>query len=296
MEENTIPSAADHVANYLQGVLEDRTVVNLQPDGQPADYMGAGHLAPTLWADAPWRLEPDYKEIPFTFIVRDAEKDDVDMRLTAIEVWEAEDDGTPWNDKSWQLVHRFTDGLDGISDKYWTYRPVPSIPLGPPPSISLAEFQTAVRGKQLHVKIDFKGSQAGSQGNRENFIISRALSILLAETSLPMRQSPQWSYGDTHYHSNYTNDVKEYGNPVPDTRAAAEAIGLDWLIVTDHSVDLDDGNPYWEQKLTASRWDDLGLEVRENSDDRFRLMRGEEVTLLGKAGKGDETLHMLAFR
>ncbi|MBN1136839.1 MAG: hypothetical protein JXM73_09645, partial [Anaerolineae bacterium] len=48
-------------------------------------------------------------------------------------------------------------------------------------------------------------------------------------------------------------------------------------------------------KRTDHRWDDLGLEVQENSDDRFRLLRGEEVTVIGMPGKGDDTLHMLVF-
>ena len=84
---------------------------------------------------------------------------------------------------------------------------------------------------------------------------------------LPLRDSPQWYYGDTHYHSNYANDFKEFGNPVPDTRVAAECIGLDWLVITDHSCDLVDANPYWEEALADSRWAELGLEVEAHSDD-----------------------------
>jgi len=295
MEEQAYPTAADYVADYLQGVLGDRTAGVTTPDGQPVPTLGAGHLAPTFLADAPWRLEPEVEEIPFTFIIRDAESDDVKMRLTEIAVWEAPDDGLPWQDKAWQLVHRFADGLGEIPKKFWTYRPSPSEPLGPPPTIPLTAFKTAVRGERLLLKVVFRGSRLKPIVGRRRFEVWKPLVILVASGSLPLRESPQWYYGDTHYHSSYTNDVKEYGNPVPDTRAAAEAIGLDWLVITDHSVDLADENPYWEDRLTETRWDDLGLEVRANSDERFRLLRGEEVTLLGQANKGDDTLHMLVF-
>lgn len=82
---------------------------------------------------------------------------------------------------------------------------------------------------------------------------------------------------------------------MPDTRAAAECIGLDWLVITDHSCDLVDANSYWEEALADSRWAELGLEVEAHSDDRFRFLRGEEVTVLGVPGEGSDTLHMLVF-
>ncbi len=295
MAEQIHPNTADYVANYLQGVLEDRTAEAKTPDGEPILTYGAGQLAPTFLADAPWRLESGLKQIPFTFVIRDAEKDDVKMRLTAIEVWEAPDDGKPWDDKAWQLVHEFFDGLGDITKKYWTYRPVPSVPLGPPPTLPLTAFKTHAPGKRLLLEVVFRGSRLKPIVGRRKFEVRKRLVILIASESLPLRNTSQWYYGDTHYHSSYTNDVKEYGNPVPDTRAAAEAIGLDWLVITDHSVDLEDGNPYWEDRLTQSRWDDLGLEISKNSDERVRLLRGEEVTLLGQPGKGDDTLHMLVF-
>lgn len=293
MSDDTKSMSADYVARYLQGVLEDRMAAVHTREDNALQPRGAGHIAPSFWADAPWRLEPNQDDIPFTFIVRDAAK--AKMDLDEIVVYEAPDDGQPWEDKTWRLVHTFTQGLGRINKQFWTYRPSPTVPLGPPPTLPLGSFETAARGKHLLLTIVCRGSERKLGLFRQAFEQVRPLSIFLAGEALPLRDTVQWYYGDTHYHSDYTNDVKEFGNPVPDTRAAAERIGLDWLVITDHSVDLADQNPFWEVKRTDHRWDDQGLEVQENSDERFRLLRGEEVTLLGMPGKGDDTLHMLVF-
>jgi hypothetical protein len=293
MSEDTKGTSGGYVTQYLRGVLEDRMGVVQTQEGEPLQPRGAGHIAPSFWADAPWRLEPDQDEIPFTFIVRDAAK--AKMDLEEIAVYEAPDDGQPWEEKAWRLVHTFTEGMGRIDRQFWTYRPAQTVLLGPPPTLPVDSLETAARGQRLLLKIVCRGSQLKLGLFRQALEQSRSLTIFLAKEALPLRDTAQWYYGDTHYHSDYTNDVKEFGNPVPDTRAAAERIGLDWLVITDHSVDLADENPYWEVKRTDHRWDDLGLEVQENSDERFRLLRGEEVTLLGMPGKGDDTLHMLVF-
>ncbi len=295
MSSHDEQESAAYVAGYLLHVLEGRTVGAEPLDGSRAPVRGGGHIGPTFWADAPWRVEPGYDSVPFTFIIRDAEKNNVRMELEEIRLYEAPDDGTPWSDRDWQPVHTFTQGLGPIARRAWTYRPMPAEPMGAPPELPLSSFQTAQRGEHLCLRVVFQGTRQRPIIGRRRFEVTKHLSVYLAEETLPLRNSPQWYYGDTHYHSNYTNDFKEFGNPVPDTRAAAERIGLDWLVITDHTCDLTDENPYWEQPLADTRWADLGLEVAANSDDRFRLLRGEELTVLGMPGKGDDTLHTLVF-
>jgi hypothetical protein len=118
-----------------------------------------------------------------------------------------------------------------------------------------------------------------------------------AEHALPLSRAIQhsdsrkWFYGDTHYHSGYTNDVKEYGGPIPETLVAGQAIGLDWLVITDHSVDLDEVDPGLSGK---TRWQRLKEELAspEISNDQFRFILGEEITLFGR---DDRIVHMLAI-
>jgi hypothetical protein len=146
----------------------------------------------------------------------------------------------------------------------------------------------------------------GQFPEEENSGVEIHLETLLAQHGLPLGRAAHtdgprhWFYGDTHYHSGYTNDVKEFGGAVPEARRAGKAIGLDWLIVTDHSCDLDEpaataaGSCQDDGPGNQSRWERLSEEVirSEISDETFRLILGEEISLLGKAGL---PLHMLAL-
>ncbi len=264
MSKQTHPQPEESIAKYLEGILERR----MGKEG----LKGAGRIGPEYWADAPWRLEPGEKEIPLTFIARDAEGEHIHKIL----VYQL-------TDANPALLSE-VEGPGKIREKYWSYSPLLRIPL-PPDFIADPGWPSA--GKQLRLKVEFiKGRKT---------LYEQHLLIFVARESLPLRNSPQWYYGDTHYHSNYTNDIKEFGNPLPDTREAARCIGLEWMIVTDHSVDLQDSNPYWEGYPPDSRWSDLGEEVRERADRQFTLLRGEEVSVQGKSGRGNDTLHLLVF-
>jgi hypothetical protein len=124
--------------------------------------------------------------------------------------------------------------------------------------------------------------------NLETFLARHALPLSRAAHA---HQARRWFYGDTHYHSVYTNDIKELGNPVPESCQAAHAIGLDWLVITDHSCDLDDVDADVSAQI---RWERLKAEVANPniSNDQFRCILGEEITLLAKE---DTLVHMLAF-
>ncbi|HEX6383286.1 MAG TPA: hypothetical protein VF177_01330 [Anaerolineae bacterium] len=298
MSEDNENTSEAYLARYLGAVLEDRTAEVQEAGGPPLQTYGAGHIGPSFWADTPWRLEPGETEIPFTFIVRDAETENVKMRLEEIAVFEAPDDGQPWDAKEWRPVHAFSEGLGAIRSKFWVYRTQQpqSGSIGLPPALPLDQFETAAPGKRLLLKVTFKGSRLQLGGIlRRKFTEWQPLVVYLASEAWPLRDTSQWYYGDTHYHSSYTNDIKEFGNPLADTRAAAIGMGLDWLTITDHSVDIDDSNPYWENPGADTRWDELGQEAGDFSDERFCILRGEEVTLLGRPGKKDDTLHMLVY-
>ena len=78
---------------------------------------------------------------------------------------------------------------------------------------------------------------------------------------------------------------------ITQTRTAGQAIGLDWLVITDHSTDLDEIDQGYDGK---SRWERLKTELVsfDISDDQFRFLLGEEITLIGKDNR---FVHMLAI-
>jgi hypothetical protein len=160
--------------------------------------------------------------------------------------------------------------------------------------IPLSKLKGIVRGNTVHLRAVFHGSYfphekpSGIEIHLETFLAEHALPQSRAANP---NQPRQWFYGDTHYHSVYTNDIKEIGNPVPESCEAAHAVGLDWLVITDHSCDLDDVDPDVSSNM---RWDRLKADIAnpDISNDQFRCILGEEITLVGK---GENYIHMLAF-
>jgi hypothetical protein len=158
----------------------------------------------------------------------------------------------------------------------------------------LVRLQGAARGQKVHLRGLFLGSFAPHE---EEADVEVHLEVWLAAEGLPQGRAAansgprQWYYGDTHYHSAYTNDPKEFGGSIHEARRASQALGLDWLVVTDHSCDLDEVDPGQGERR---RWDRLADDVASPSvsDEAFRCILGEEITLLGAKGW---PVHMLAF-
>lgn len=247
-----------------------------------------GKNQPEFWADAPWRIEPDWDQIPLLFLVRDTNITSPAKGPWRLDMLKIEQRAP---DDSWNSILTFlptdlpkVDGQGHFQLRTWTH----SI------KIPLSGLQEVVRGNSIHLRVVFHGSYfPHEQPSR----IDVYLKTFLAKHALPQsratnpNQPRQWFYGDTHYHSVYTNDIKEIGNPLPESCEAAHAIGLDWLVITDHSCDLDDVDP---DVSPQKRWDRLKADIStpEISNDRFRCILGEEITLTSKE---ENYVHMLAF-
>jgi hypothetical protein len=100
----------------------------------------------------------------------------------------------------------------------------------------------------------------------------------------PLPRLPNWSRGDMHYHSGFTDNPAERGYPLSVTKQAALDAGFDWLMLADHSTDL---NP--------DRYAEALREIKKYRDGRFVFIRGEELTL--SSGKPEllTTVHMVAL-
>lgn len=243
---------------------------------------------PEFWADAPWRIEPDQDCLPVSFHIRDANVELSDRgpwRLDMLSVEQRLPDGA-WH----KLVAFLPHDLPGLDDQGFTQRELWVFGA----DISLQELRHVDRGDTVHLRVRFEGSFGPHTKSSPAEV---HLETFLAQHPLPLGRGVhaagprRWFYGDTHYHSAYTNDVKEFGGAVAEARKAGQVIGLDWLVVTDHSCDLDEVD---DGPGAMRRWDRLKADVSspQLSDDRFRLILGEEITLLGEAGY---PLHMLAF-
>ncbi|MCP4544676.1 MAG: hypothetical protein GY832_46850 [Chloroflexi bacterium] len=266
----------------------------------PALELGAkGHTTLTrrnqaeFHADAPWRLEPDQDSVPLLFVIRDANlrwPGQDPWRLQRLEVQQELPTGgrrTLCSYSAAGLPDVHPDGT--IEANFWVFRT--RISLDQLEGIDMEQRDTAAR-----LRVTFDGHFPPAAGSHSH-AVHRYLEVYLARESLPLGRAANgsgprhWFYGDTHYHSAYTNDIWEFGNPVRDARHAGMAIGLDWLVITDHSCDLDDRDNGDDSPI---RWDQLKQDLAHPSisDHQFRCILGEEITLLKG---GISYLHMLAF-
>ena len=259
--------------------------------------------------DAPWRVADAQTAIPLTIILKDCDADDV-RQLHWIRCWDVTGGGSTllWS-------HSFGDeriGDDPTEFDCWTYITTvteghPSLPNGTP--LTPANLGHAAGDViRLQVSIYYRDDIF-------NYTETRNLRVLVGGGAYPW--PADWYGGDTHTHTMYTNNVAESGAPIPAQRRAAAALGLHWLVTTDHSCDMDetgDGDwsyatPAWEYTLQTpsgaqtfyrytssygTTWDAIGADATEFQGTDLRIVRGAEVNLASIDGDSpDKTLHCL---
>jgi 4-amino-4-deoxy-L-arabinose transferase-like glycosyltransferase len=258
--------------------------------------------------DAPWMVKSASTPIPITVILKDCDTDDV-RELHWIRCW----DVTSGQTLVWG--HDFGNeriGDDPYESNFWTYIAAvteghPTLPNGTP--LTPANLGHGP-GSTVRLKV-----QVYYKDDIFNYTETRYLRVRVAQAAWPWPAG--WYGGDTHCHTMYTNNIAESGAPVPAIVETAEALGLSWLILTDHSCDLDetdDGSysyatTHWEYTLQdrygttttyrdntaiGDTWDVLGAEVGLYSSSALRLARGAEVNLASvDAVSSGKTLHCL---
>jgi hypothetical protein len=288
MGEQNYSKAQSQTVKFLEGIFRDQAPSRVDRRMALSAEPPIGKNQPEFWADIPWRIEPDQEALPLLFLVRDTNITSPakgPWRLDVLKVEQRAPDG------SWDTLLTFlpadlpkVDSTGNFQLRTWTYST----------KVPLTGIQAANPGNTLHFRVVFHGSFFPYDKPAQ---IEIHLETLIAKHALPQsraaskNQPRHWFYGDTHYHSIYTNDIKEIGNPIPETSTAAKAIGLDWLVITDHSCDLDDVDP---DVSPLRRWDRLKTELTspEISNEKFRCIQGEEITLVSG---GENYVHMLAF-
>jgi hypothetical protein len=100
----------------------------------------------------------------------------------------------------------------------------------------------------------------------------------------PLPRLANWYRGDMHYHTAYTDNPAERGHPLPVTKQVAIQTGLDWVVLADHSSELD-----------PERYAEALREVAALRDGRFVFIRGEEVTVVSAKEALLGTVHLVAL-
>jgi len=215
------------VEEELVSIEEDEEIViPLYTNTQQKDFV----------IDAPWRIEPG-KDIPLLLLIHDAnlnayplDKIEVKDSLSGIVIYTFDYSGDTCN------LGLFS-GFKLIDEHLWY-----EIKSLDPDLFWKDDNDTIHINVRMHVK-RICGSAFGESDVTEDLMIK------IDNKNLP--KFNDWYCGDTHYHSIYTDTswagvYGELGAPINATIEAGNALGMDWVIVTDHSNSLTI-NENWEE-------------------------------------------------
>ncbi len=237
------------------------------PDSQYKDFC----------ADAPWRVEGANSIVPIEAIILDGD------------AWSCNLDWVRIKDvnNGYAAVAEFDAGGMEINTARWSHLFS---------NLRANQFEVVDDHIDILVHIHY----------RELIIIPydfrQFLRVKIAARQFP--DAPGWYYGDTHYHTSFTDNYYESGGSFGMISSCGQVLGLDWMVTTDHaSNNSGDQFPIGEfaNDLEEHEWGPLGDSCSIYSTPDFKIIRGEEVTIKNDAaypgddGANDNTAHMLTI-
>ncbi len=207
-------------------------------------------------SDIPWRINPG-KNIPISYMIKDA--DQFPLYIRTIKIY---DDDEPIGDGANDILV-YTHGLwQWFTGDLWYDHD----------DLSPSIFNETDNYLEIHVVFDITSA----------FDVHNFYTVHKSPNDLP--KLGNWYYGDTHYHSFYTDNAYEFGAPLETTAVTGKAIGLDWAAATDHSFDLD-----------PNRWRNLVSDSVIYSTNNFRIFPSEEISCTVLSPLYQEYNHYLAY-
>lgn len=215
---------------------------------------------PNFFADAPWRVSSLSSDIPVLVYIKDADKNH--LKIYKIQIL---------NNLTNQIVRQFSpENLIVKTTPFVTVFPnLTPRNLGIKSSGQTADITVAVTFRDFELKHTFR----------------QRLQVYVGE---PLPSLANWYPGDTHFHSDYTNNKLETGigllkgdyyRDEAIVKRMGRAIGLNWVTVTDHSCDFGDDDFKTSRGGEISQWAQMAADCRRYSDSRFVIVPAEEVTL-----------------
>lgn len=163
--------------------------------------------------------------------------------------------------------------------------------------VQYADIPADYRGAAA-VNVDFyvkfrDGKEKTIRNNNARHAERAPMRVLVGAPPLP--RFDNWRYGDTHFHTLFSENAAEFAAPPAVSADMAERFGLDWIAFTDHSFDLDDKEGDSETNDPAlPRWNRYKKEVAEAAaaHPRVTLIPGVELSCGNSKG---QNVHMLIY-
>ncbi len=223
---------------------------------------------PEIIADVPHRLDPG-NNLPVLLIIKDAHRFPVYIHYITVYI-----DEKPVIEKAIEKT---------FSKAYSDF------------IIEVQRIGTEEGHHAVNVKIHYTVNDKQSICFNDNYkqLSHAPLSCYFAKDGLP--QMDGLFYGESHAHSNFTNDQIEFGASIESSARLARSIGLGFWCITDHSYDLDDDeNDYLRNDPQLSKWHRFQIEVKRfnQANEDFCLIAGEEVSVRNRR---DRNVHFLVL-
>lgn len=162
-------------------------------------------------------------------------------------------------------------------------------------------FPLSVAGFRGDLRIEGEIEVEDGRGRRRSFrnhnypgIAPTPLEVRLLESPLPY--PPGWRAGEMHCHSEFTSDHVEFGAPLALMQQTADAIGLDFVLCTDHSYDFPFRRErYLEPRDPAENFAEYRAQagaLNAANPNLPVIIPGEEVSCGNARG---ENVHLLVF-
>ncbi|MBP7462290.1 MAG: T9SS type A sorting domain-containing protein [Candidatus Delongbacteria bacterium] len=228
-------------------------------EADPLSRVYPNSNAKDVLADCPWRLEPDRNVLPVMIQVKDAGDNIADYDIEYVSV---RYDG--------QEIYRRDYHFKVTNQVYNLYQVGDWYDIIEVPTVNLPRNQLI----SLIVKIKENGEWYDPDGDTE-------MEIRTWLSDYPLPQLPEWKAGDIHFHSHLTDNEFEFGGPAMMAKTAGRAIGLGYITLTDHAVDMNATKYNYMMRLCDSL-----------SDTSLVLLAGEEVSAKNYEG---HYLHTLVY-
>lgn len=223
---------------------------------------------PEIVFDAPHRLEPS-AELPITLLIKDADKFPTHLEEVILKVTSAE----KTIDKTFKLN-------EPIITPFWHRCFDLDVDQLPPGSLTV-KATACVHGKRRSFLVF-----------QDNYHRLSHAPLKVYKAADPLPNLPDWRAGELHCHTDFGCDHVEFGAPLDVYQRSAQAMGLEWVALTDHSYNLDDlPDNYLKDDPKRTKWNHFLHRVQEmNTDGKVLLIPGEELSCRSASGKN---VHML---
>lgn len=186
-----------------------------------------------------------------------------------------------------------------IQDETGTRKQTIALDLRPSENLIFLPLPLALSPDGRTVSLNFRIQAEDAKGRLRSFLNSNFPGIApsplrIRFLSAPLPYPGDWHAGELHCHSDYSNDPVEYGAPLRVLQEAGTALGLGYVVCTDHSYDF-----YYDRRRYMERIDPdanfqayrrEALALNSAHPDATLVIPGEEVSCGNHLG---ENVHLL---